>query len=170
MCPYRVKIAQNDTLDRSSGVYEVLNDLFVDLLGVSIGRGSRFDGSILIDGILVGFSVDSTGGGENDTLHVMLGHQLQQVDQRNKVVAVVEQRFLYRLADGLAGSKMNDAVEGVLFKQSLHRAMIGTILLIEEGPFPGDASDTLQHTSSGVRKIINDNHFVPGLLQLNYGM
>ena len=87
-----VEVAQDDRLDGSTGVDVVLDNLLVDLLGVAVGRHGLLDGGILGHGqmLLRGLSVDGARTGEDDTLDIVLGHQLQQVDETRQVVAVVE--------------------------------------------------------------------------------
>ena len=56
----------------------VLDNLLIDLLGVAIRAQRLLDGSILGDGEVLGsrLTIDSTAAGEDDTLDVVLRHQL----------------------------------------------------------------------------------------------
>ena len=79
----RIEIAQDDALDVGTAMNIVVNDLFVDFLGISVGRGSFLMRSVFCYRQIfrLGLTVDGTGRGEDDSFHVVLGHEFKQVHQ-----------------------------------------------------------------------------------------
>ena len=147
----------------------ILDNLFAYLFGIAIGRQSRFDRSRFVDRQHVGLTVDGARRREYDTLYTILGHECEQVDERQQVVAVVEQRFLYRFAHGLAGGKVDDTLDTrILLEEFTQRRDVGTVGLYEGGAYTRDAFDTVENLDIRVRQIVDDNNFVACILQL-YG-
>ena len=107
---YRIEIAQDNSVQLFIRMDGVMDDLFVDLLGIAIRRERFLDRRGLIDRQMgsVRLTIDRTRGGEDDVTHTMKLHDLQERDQTTEVITVVEKRFLYRFVNRLAGSKMND--------------------------------------------------------------
>ena len=98
-----VEVSQDDALDGSTRVDIVLDNLLVDLLRVAVRTHRLLDGSVLRHRqvLLRRLAIDGATGREDDALHVVLRHQFKQIDQRNEVIAIVEQRLLHALANGL---------------------------------------------------------------------
>ena len=111
----RVEIAQHDRIDRSTWSYRVTNNLFIDLFGISI-RWFRFlDRSFFRYRQLVRLTVYCTRRREHNTFYSMLWHQFEKVNQRNQVITVVKQRFLYRFSYCFASCKVNDSLNSFIF-------------------------------------------------------
>ena len=68
-------------------------------------------------------TLDRGGGGEDDVLAVVLGHDVEQVDGTRDVVLVVEQRLAHRLAHRLQPREVDDGVIPTEAQRSCSAAM-----------------------------------------------
>ena len=98
-----IEVAQDDGGDVGTTLHEVLDDFLVHLLRVAIRRFGLLDGSGFTDGkpLGVGLTIDGAGGGEDDALDVVLGHQFEDIDEAREIVAIVHQRLFDRFPHGL---------------------------------------------------------------------
>ncbi len=103
VCADRVEVAENDALDGGSAVDVVVYYLLVDFLCVAVRRCGLLMRGILGDGEVLGFrlAVDGARRREDDALDIVFRHELKEIDERDYIVAVVEQRLLDALAHGL---------------------------------------------------------------------
>ena len=102
---------------------------------------------------------------------MIFGHKLQQVDQRNDVVAVVKQGLLHALAHGLAGCKVDNAFNvGVLLEHSLRSGLVAKVYLLESRPDAGNLFNAIQDLNVGIGEVVDDDNLVTCLLQLYRGM
>ena len=129
MRSYRVEVTQQYCIDRCSGSYCITNDLFVNLLGISIRRFCLFDRSLFCYRKFVRLSVNRTGRREYDSAYIMFRHQFEQIDQRYEVITIIKQRLLNRLTHRLAGCEMNNCFNTRIF--SKHGIKAGKIKTIE---------------------------------------
>lgn len=58
MSAHGIEIAEDDALYGGACANYVGDYLFGNLLGIAVGRGSRFDGRLFGDGVLVGLAID----------------------------------------------------------------------------------------------------------------
>ena len=152
---------------------EVVDDLLVDLLGVAIGRGGLLVGCVLGDGQVlgVGLSIDRAAAGEDDALDAIGWHELQEVDERDNIVAVVEQGQLDALAHSLGGGEVDDARDGrILLEHGLRGSLVAQIYLLEGRAHTRDLLDAVEHLYLGVGKVVDDDHVVASLDQFHGGM
>ena len=143
-----VEVAQDDALDGCTRVNEVLNNLLVNLLRVAIGRKSLLDGSLLGDGqiLLCGLTIYCTARREDDTLHVILWHEFQKVNERDDVVAIVQQRLLHTLANGLRSSEVDDTLNlRILLEHSLRSIKVAKVNLLESRTYARNLLDAVEH-------------------------
>jgi len=78
-------------------VNEVLNDFFVHLLRVAIRRFSLLDRSLFAHGkiLSVWLTIYGARRREDNALHIVFRHQLEQVDEAHEVVLVILERLLH---------------------------------------------------------------------------
>ena len=128
----RIEVTQQNRIDGSTGSNRITDNLFVDLLRISV-RGFRLlDRSLFRYGKMVGLAIYGTGRREYNALHSMLRHQFEQVYQGNQVVAVIKQRFFHRLSHRLACRKMDNSLDTFIFsKHSVETGVIQTIQFLE---------------------------------------
>ena len=151
----------------------VLDDLFVDLLRVAVRREGLLDGSLLGDGqvLLRGLAVDGAAAGEDDAFHLIFRHQLQEVQERRDIVAIVHQGLLHTLADSLRSGEMDDTGDAaVLLEDTFEGLHIAAVHLFESGPLAGYLLDAVDDLSIRVGEIVHDDYFVACLLQLHRGV
>ena len=148
----------------------VANDFLIDLLGIAVGRQSRLNRSVLIYRQMrfVRLTVHGAGRREDEILHPMQFHHFQQRNQAADIVAIVEQRFLHRLAYRLACRKMDDTDN--IRKCLEHIVQIHKIAAIDIGELrfaSHNCSNAVQHVNRRVAQIIHDCHVVALLHQFN---
>ena len=129
MSAYRIEITQQDSIDRSAGSDCITNNLFVDLLRISVWGFRLLYRSFFRDRKLVGLTIYSTRRREYNTLHSMFRHQFEQIYQRNQVVAVIQQRLFHRLSHSFARCKMNNCFDTFIFSE--HSVKTGIIQAIQ---------------------------------------
>ena len=151
----------------------IADDLFVDLLCISVRRSSRFDRCILsyrqILGI--GLSVHGAGRRKYNTFDIEFRHQFQQVYQCHYVVAIVFQWLLYGFAYCFAGGEQDDAFDSRMsFQRFAGSFLIFQIQLDEFRTDACDAFDTVQYFYIGVRQVVDDDYFITCVLQFYCGV
>ena len=125
-------------------------------------------GSVLGDGEILGLglAVDGAGRGEDDALDIVLGHQLKQVDERDDIVAVVEQRFLHALSHGLGGGEVDDALDvGIFLEHTLCRLLVAQVDILKGGTHSSDFLDAVEHFYLGVGQVVYDDYLVASLYE-----
>lgn len=91
---------------------------------------------------------------------MFLGY-LKDVEEGNQVVAIIHDWFCYRLADSLECRKMNDCINVLFCKQSVHCIKITAINLIERDVFPaGDLLYSLKTGEITIRHVVCYNYFI----------
>ena len=126
----------------------VLNDLFVDLLGVAVWRERFLDRSSLINRqmVFVWLTIHGTRRREYEVWYLMQTHHIQQGTKTAKVVTIVQKRFLNRLTYCFAGSKMNDSDDiGILTEHIIEIYEVTAVDVRELRFAPDDSCDTVQH-------------------------
>ena len=143
-----VEVSQDDALDVSTAMDIVCDDLLVHLLGITIRRSSLLMRSLLSyrQVLWLRLTVNGAGRREDNTLYIIFWHQLKQIDERNQVVAVVQQRLLYTLTYSLAGSKVNDTLDSrILLENSLCSCLVTKINLLESWTNTRNLLDTIKN-------------------------
>ena len=166
----RVEVAQGDALQSGVGRHRIAQDILAHLFRVAVGRGGRFAGRLLRDGLLLGFAVDGARRREDDVPPSELAHQRDDVHERREVVAVVLQRFLDRFTDGLRGGEMDHRIEFVLFEDLAETLQIAAVDLHEGDIHAGDLADPLDGAHVAVRKVVDDDDVVAGIDKLYGGV
>ena len=120
---------------------------------------------------MIRLTVDGATGGEYDALDIVFRHQLQKVDERDDIVAVVEERFLHTLSNGLGCSEVDDAADfGILLEDGLCSIVVTKVYFFEGGANAGDFLDSVDNVGAGVGKIVNDDNIVTCILEFNGGV
>ena len=147
VCTDGVEVAQRDTLQIAIGTHRVAQDILAHGLRIAVGRGGRLAGRKLRYGLLVGLAIDRARRREDDVVTAVGAHQLDDVHQRRKVVAVVLQGLLHRLAHSLVGGKVNHRVELIFFEQLLGQTLLVAAIYLDKGNlYARNLADTLDGT------------------------
>ena len=149
------------------------NNLLVDFLGVAIRRSSLLVRSILGDRQVLwpGLSIYRAGRREDDALDMILRHKLKQIDERNHIVAIIEQWFLHTLSYCLAGSKVDDALYiGIFLEHSLCGSLVAQVYLLESRTHTCYLLNTVQYFYLRIGQIVYYHYVVACLLQLHCGV
>ena len=147
----RVEVAQAEGLE-VGGVGGVTQDELHHELGGRIG-GTGVQCGLL--GHLEFFvsGIDRGRGGEQDAVHAVALHTLEQGDGLADVVVVVGQRLINRLRDDDLGRAVHDGVDLVLGEDAVEQVLVGDVALVE-----GAVADELA-ASRG--QVVQDDDLVP---------
>ena len=173
MSPDGIEIAQHDALDRCTAVDVVGDDLLVDFLRVAVGRRGLLVGCLLGDGQIFGqrLPIDRATRREDEALHVVAGHEFQQIDERHHVVAIIEQGLLHALAHRLAGGEVDDARDGRIFlEHGFGGGKVAQVHLLECRTDARDLFDAVEHLHLGVAQVVYNDHIVACLLEFDRGV
>ena len=112
---YGIEVSQGNHPYTLCAGHCVLQDLFTDLLGVSIGRVGLLDGSLFCHRKYIGFAINRAGGRENHVIHCKVLHGLQKMDQRQNIILIILQRLLHAFPHCLECGKMDDGIHVAVF-------------------------------------------------------
>lgn len=171
MGSYGVEVAEDDALDGSARSDIVGDNLLANLLGVSVGRSGRLNRSRLVDGIDIGFAVYGTRTRENDSLHVILRHEVQEIDEGCEIVAIVEQRFLHAFANSLRRREIDDTLDAFVgFEKVAQRVDVGAVAFHEIGTDARDFLYAVDYVAVGVGEVVDNHYIIASVLKFNHGM
>ena len=151
----------------------ILDNLFIDLLRISVGRHSRFDRSVFRYRKIfrIRLSVNRARGREYNALHAEFRHQLQDIDQCGDIIPIILQGLLYRFAYRLACGKKDYPLYTRMSLQSLAGPfLVFQIQLDELRTNACNTFNTIQHFDVGIRQVIDNQHIIPCLLQFYRSM
>ena len=83
---------------------------------------------------------------------------------------VVENGLLYAFAHCLQAGEMDDGIDVVFGKDSVHAFLVQQIHLIKLEVFAGDFPDAVQCLRLGVDEVVEDDDFLPLVQQLHAGV
>ena len=164
--PDGVEIAQRDAAHARIGLHAVAQDILAHLLGVAVGRGGRLARRGLRHGELVRLAVDRRGGGEQHVA-TLLPRSLQDVDERQEVVAVVHQRLRHGLAHRLEGGEMDHRVDGVFREERLHGRRVAEVHPDQRHLPSENGADALVVGLVAIGEIVRDHHVIARLGELH---
>ena len=96
---------------------------------------------------------------------------LQNVKERDKIVAVVHDRLRHGFTYGLEGSEMDHGIYTVFVKEPRHSRIVATVDLIEGDIFPACyLLNALEAGHVAVRHIVRHNHFISCIYKFNSHM
>jgi hypothetical protein len=115
-------------------------------------------------------AVDGGRGAEDEGLHPGCLHGLHQDQAAGNVVAVVLQRFLRRLADGLQPGKVQHALDGLRLEQAIEQRTVAHVALHALQRLPGDALDARQRLRAAVAEVVEHHEAVARALERHTGV
>ena len=145
---YRVEIAQDSSVQIAVCVRRIVDNLLVNLLCITVRRERFLDRRRLINGqvLCVRLTVHGARGREHQILHFMQLHHLQQRHEATDIVAVIEERFLYRLTDRFAGRKMDNSHNiRILLEYAIQIYEVAAVDICERRLASYDGGNTVQH-------------------------
>jgi hypothetical protein len=169
----RIEIAEDSSMERRAGMGLVADDILVDTLGVAIGREGLLARRRLIDGQVlgIGLAIDGAGGREDEMTDVVLLHESEERDERERIVAIVEQRTLHGLTHRLGSREMDHAYDiGMGTEDGVHRYIVAAIGIDKVGTAAYDGLDAIQDLDIGVGEVIDDDNIVALLHEFYDGM
>jgi hypothetical protein len=91
----------------------------------------------------------------------MFLHEREERDERERIVAIVEQRTLDGLTHGLGGCKMDDADDiGIGTEDVVHGDIVAAVHIDKVGTAAYDGLDAVQDLDIGVGEVVNDHNVV----------
>ena len=136
MSSYRVEIAQGYSLDTIICRHGIPEDIFTHLLRIAIRRSCRKTRSLLSNRKQLSLAIDCGRGREQHIASALLPRLLEDIEERQQIVAVIHNRLRYRFADRLECSEMNHRIYGILCKKFSDRFGITAVYLIERDVIP----------------------------------
>ena len=107
-----IEITKSDDVELGVGYAKVFQDFFDHVFGLAVGVGkldtSRKGFDALLDTLV---AINSGGGGENEPLHIVGLHRLEEVEGAGDVVVVVLERLFDGFGDGFEAGEMDDKVK-----------------------------------------------------------
>jgi hypothetical protein len=99
-----------------------------------------------------------------------LGHGLEQHHAAGDVVVVVAQRLRHRFADRLQAGEVDHGVDLVRAERGFDRRAVADVGLDELESLSRDASHPLLHGTVGVGQVVDHDHVMARVLQLDHGV
>ena len=107
-----IEVAKGDDIKLGVGYAEVFQDFFDHVFSLAVWVGeldtSRKGFDALLDTLV---AVNGGGGGENELLHIVGLHRLEEVEGAGDVVVVVLERLFDGFGDGFEAGEMDDKVK-----------------------------------------------------------
>ena len=162
-----VEVAQQHDRPARVGHYTVAQDLLTDVLRPAVGVRAAAGAGRLVERHIVVAGVHRRRRREDDLLDPMVAHCLAERDGRAKVVVVIFQRHMYRLAHGLEAGKMDDAVDLLLGKNAVESGAVAHVHLIELQGLARDLLDPSARLRAAVDEIVHHDDIHALLEQLH---
>ena len=169
----RIEISQDNALDGSSTLNVVVNNLFVNLLGIAIGRCGLLVRSIFRYRQVLRFRLPIHGAWrrEDNAFYIVFRHEFQQVNQRHDVIAIVEQGLLHTFAYRLWCSKVYNALNvGVFLEHILCCLHIAQVNLLKIGANTCYLLNTVEYMNVWVRQVVDNDNLVTCLNKFYRGV
>jgi hypothetical protein len=163
------EVAQQRNAPVRLGLDQVAQDVFDHQLAAAVGIrgrqrevfGDRHRGRIAVHG---------RRGAEHERLDAEFRHRLEQHDTAGHVVVVIAQRLGHRLADGFQAGEVDHGIDLVGGKSRFHRRAVADVGLDQFKGLAGNLLNALLHRALGIREVVDHDHVVPGILQLDDGV
>ena len=166
----RVEIPQDRSMKILVGMGFVTNDFLIDLFGVAIRRECLLDRCGLVHRQMSGIrlAINRARRREDEVLHAMQFHNLQERNKAAEIIAVIQQRFLYGLAYRFAGSEMNHThYIRIVFENAIQIYEIAAVNIGEFRLFTYNSSYSVQHINGGIAQVIYDSYIIALLHQFD---
>ena len=124
MCTNRIEITQHHCMDRRTRSNGIADNFFINLLRITVWRFSLLDRSFFCYRQYIRLAVYRTRRREDNTFYSVFRHQFQQVNQRNQIVTIIQQRFLNRFTYSLTCCKMNDSLNTRIFSKHIVQSFV----------------------------------------------
>ncbi|MBA7573133.1 hypothetical protein ES708_14928 [subsurface metagenome] len=171
MGPDGIKIPKGNCFNRIACSNNIRNDLFRDLLCISVRGGGFFDGGFFRYRELVWLSVNGAGRGKNEISDTMVFHGIQQVDQGKQVVLIVIERFFDRFGHCFVCRKMYYCPGGRIPGKTIHEPLpVTEVQFLKEGFPAGDLFNPIQNLDPRIGQVVNNEHIVPRFHQFDSGV
>ena len=168
-----VEVAQQHNVPLVVGAVEVGKDALEHCLGLAVGIGCLVQRAALGDGNLLGLAVHRGGRREDNVLHAMVARHVEQYQRTGNVVPVVLKRLFGAFAHCLEAGEVDDGVDAVLGEGALARLAVqdgGLHELQLIGGSAGELADAVDRYQAGIGQVVQDNHVVALLEQLDAGV
>ena len=172
------------------------HDIPFEVGGVQVGKNLldhpfrptvRVGGRLLFRGFAqrhaIGLAIHRCARAEHNALAAMLAHNVAQNERVGDVVVVILERLFDALAHGLEAREMNNAVNIVFGEDALERVTIEHVVLVELHALGStrrsfavgfrllhDLSDAINGLLAGIRQVVDNDHAIASLEQLNARM
>ena len=163
----RVEIAESYALDARIGTDRVTQDVLADLLGVAVRGGRALAWRFFRHRKIVRLTVDGGGRAEKHIAAALAVGDIDYVDEREEIVAIVFERIRDRLPYSLVGGEMDHGVYLVVVEEPLHGGEVAEVHLHERRALAEDAADPLVVGLVTVGHVIGHDDFVAGLGELH---
>ena len=163
----RVEVTKQDDIPLRICRMNIGQNLLLHPLGPAIRISAGSLRAVLRDRNLRRIAVHRRRAGENDVLAAMRTHLVGQIQRRSDVRAVILNRLVHGLTDGLQTSEVNNRVDLVLIEDTLHRCTIHHIIRIELHLLPGDLLDPVDRLLIRVIQVIDDDHIIARVQKLH---
>ena len=150
LAPLRLDVVCDDILDHDLGPAVCV----CGPNGADLGDGDHV-------GHARGIAVDGGRRGEDDVADTVLLHAAQQRDAAADIDAVVLEGDLARLADGLEGGEVDNAVDlGVLGEDGVESGLVSDVDLVEDRAAAADQLDAVEGDLGRVVEAVDDDDIV----------
>ena len=169
MGPHGVEVPKEHRGPGGVGLHGVPDDLFAHELGPAVGIGAAHAAG-LVEGHFVLRAVDRGGGGEDDPLHAVPPHDLQQGHGGQQVVLVVFEGLFHALPHGLEAREVDGAADVVLLEHPVEGRLVPHVDAVEGHLFPGQLLHPAKGFGGAVGEVVHGHHVVPQLQQSEAGV
>ena len=167
----RIKIAQQGHVQARIGLAVVDEDALNKELGGTVGIGGAAGGEVLPDRYGGGIAVDGSGGGEDEVLHIVAAHSLQEHEGTAQVIAVILQGLRHALTHRLQTGKVNHCVDvRMLGKKGLHLMGIAQLGLDEGDGLAGDLLHSTEGLLAGIAEVVRHHNVISRLEEFHTGV
>ena len=119
----------------------IRQNLLLHPLGPAIRICASALRAVLRDRNLRRIAVHCRRARENDILAAVRTHLVGQIQRGTDICAIILDRLVHRLTDGLQTCEVNDRIDLILIEDSLHRCTIHHIIRIKLHLLTGDLLD-----------------------------
>src|SRR5712691_2377461 len=117
-----------------------------------------------------GFAVYGRGGAEDDALHAVRAHSLEQPKRTANVDVVVTNRHGDRLAHRFEAGEVNDRSVAAGGEHAFEECAIAHVAGLKLYAASGEPPDSCGDARAAIHEAVDDANFVAGLHQLHAGM
>ena len=169
MRPDRVEITQQGHAPARIRGPDIPQHLLDVQLGAPVGVG-RLQLGGFIDRHHFRVPINRGRRAEYQPEHLCAGHRLEQPQRTDDIVVVIAHRQRHRLTDCLQAGKMDDRLDRIGRKNPVQRIGVTDVPVDQLRPLATNLLDALQHLGRTVAEIIENQHIVVAVQQLDHRM